>query len=213
MITIDEKLEKYIINHTSPQDDVLHELYRETHLKVLYPNMLSSHLQGRMLHLFSCMIKPVNILEIGTYTGYSAICLCGGLQENGKLYTIEKNDELKDFSGKYFRKAGVSHKIKQLTGDALTVIPELNMPFDLVFIDAEKSQYSAYYDAVIDKVPSGGFIIADNVLWYGKVVGKIADNDLATKGIKAFNRKIINDSRVENLMVPVRDGLNIIRKK
>lgn len=213
MITIDKKTEAYLLNHSTAEDEVLYELYRETHIKALYPNMLSGHLQGRMLSLFSCMIKPVTILEIGTYTGYSAICLCDGLQENGTLYTIEINDELKDFSEKYFRKAGVHHKIKQLTGNALDIIPGMNITFDLVFIDAEKSQYPAYYDAVIDKVRAGGFIIADNVLWYGKVLEETIYNDQSTKGIKDFNKKIKNDVRVENLIMPMRDGLNIIRKK
>lgn len=206
-------LENYILQHIEPQDEVLSELDRETHLKVLGARMISGHLQGQVLTLLSKMIRPENILEIGTFTGYSAICLAKGLNDNGKLITIEMDDELEEFARNYFVKAGVQHKIVQRIGTALEIIPTLHEPFDLVFIDADKREYVAYYQEIFDKVKSGGYIIADNTLWSGKVLNKPASDDFQTKGILEFNRLIRNDKRVEKVILPLRDGMTVIRKK
>ena len=213
MMNTNVAIEKYILDHTEQEDPILQELERETFLKVLRPRMLSGHLQGKMLELFSQMIQPNRILEIGTYTGYSAICLAKGLQTNGMLHTIEINDELESMARSYFEKAGLSDKITQHIGDAKTIIPSLDESFDLVFIDADKREYSTYFDLVIDKIPSGGIIIADNILWDGKVIGEMEANDEQTQGIRAFNEKITNDPRVGQVILPVRDGVMLIRKK
>lgn len=205
-------LEKYILEHTDQEDTVLQELERETFLKVLRPRMLSGHLQGKMLELFSQMIQPKRILEIGTYTGYSAICLAKGLQKGGMLHTIEINDELESMAQKYFEKAGLKHQITQHIGDAITIIPSLNESFDLVFVDGDKREYSTYFDLVIDKVRDGGILIADNILWDGKVVEEVDPNDEQTQGILTFNEKIKNDPRVSQVILPIRDGLMLIRK-
>lgn len=206
-----EELEQYIENHTTPETELLQRLNRETHAHVIQPRMLSGHFQGRVLSTFSHMIRPRNILEIGTYTGYSAICMAEGLQEGGKLYTIDINEELEDMVRRYFSEAGVSDQVEYIIGDATTVIPNLQVKFDLVFIDADKINYSNYFELVIDKVVKGGFIVADNVLWSGKVVnsGKI---DKDTQALMDFNSKVNNDSRVENVLFPVRDGLMVMRK-
>jgi len=205
-------LQKYIVAHTGEEDAVLQELSRETHLHVLRPRMLSGHLQGKMLTLFSQMVSPKRILEIGTFTGYSAICLAKGLQADGRLHTIEINDELEAIAKKYFAKAGLANKIVQHIGDARTIIPKLDETFDLVFIDADKREYSSYFDLVFDKVKSGGIIIADNILWNGKVVETVDPTDEQTIGILNFNQKIKNDPRVNQLILPFRDGLMLIRK-
>ena len=205
-------LEKYILEHIDEEDAVLKELERETFLKVLRPRMLSGHLQGKMLELFSQMLNPKRILEIGTYTGYSAICLAKGLQADGTLHTIEINDELESMARRYFEKAGMSNKIKQHIGDAKSIIPSLNETFDLVFIDADKREYSTYFDLIIDNVRHGGLLIADNILWDGKVVEEVDPNDEQTKGILAFNEKIKNEPRVSQIILPLRDGLMLIRK-
>ena len=205
-------LEKYIVAHTGEEDAVLQELSRETHLRVLRPRMLSGHLQGQMLTMFSQMVSPKRILEIGTFTGYSAICLAKGLPEDGKLHTIEINDELEAIAQKYFVKAGLEDKIVQHIGDARTIIPKLDETFDLVFIDADKREYCSYFDLVFDKVKSGGIIIADNILWNGKVVEPVDPADEQTIGILKFNQKIKNDPRVNQLILPFRDGLMLIRK-
>ncbi len=207
-----EKLDEYVCNHTQEENLVLAELNRETWAKILVPRMLSGHLQGRALSMFSKMIKPKYILEIGTYTGYSAICLCEGLQEGGKLHTIDINEELKFMSSKYFKKAGISKKIVQHVGDALKIIPNITDNFNLVFIDADKENYSKYFEIVIDKVQIGGFIIADNVLWSGKVIEEVNDKDQETKAIKEFNKLIQSSERVENILLPIRDGLMICQK-
>ena len=206
-------IDNYILSHIDSEDDVLHELDRETHLKVRGSRMLSGHLQGKLLTMFSQMIRPTRILEIGTFTGYSAICLAKGLSEQGKLITIEKNDELQYIASKYFIKAGLQYQIKQRTGKAKELIPALNEQFDLVFIDADKREYSEYYRLVFDKVKNGGFIIADNTLWNDKVLKDIANEDTQTKGIEEFNRMIKHDQRIEKIILPIRDGLTIIRKK
>ncbi|RYD80769.1 MAG: O-methyltransferase [Sphingobacteriales bacterium] len=206
-----EKLDKYIEDHTSPERDVLKALNRETHIKVQMPQMLSGHVQGQVLRMFSQMIKPQYILEIGTFTGYSAICLAAGLQENGKLVTLDINDELEEMVRKYFSLSGLENKIDYRLGNALDIIPQLDFTFDIVFIDADKQNYSRYFDLVIDKVKSGGFILADNVLWSGKVVENNPDKD--TKALLDFNAKVQADERVENALFPVRDGIMVMRKK
>jgi caffeoyl-CoA O-methyltransferase len=206
------ELEKYIHAHIGDEDAVLQELTRETYLHVLWPRMLSGHLQGKILEMFSRMIQPKRILEIGTFTGYSAICLAKGLQDGGQLHTVEINDELENMARKYFRKAGLDSKIIQHCGDAKTIIPGMEEIFDLVFIDADKRDYSDYFDLVFEKVRQGGIIIADNILWSGKVVEAIDPNDEQTLGILNFNKKIKNDPRVSQIILPVRDGLMLIRK-
>lgn len=213
MLEVNKSLEEYIIKHTSKEEDVLKELSRDTHVSILQPRMLSGHLQGQLLKMLSCMLSPTNILEIGTYTGYSAICLAQGMQEGGKLFTIDINDEIQDFTLSYIKKANLSDKIEFFIGDALEIIPTLNKKWDLVFIDADKRDYLNYYNLVIDSVRSGGFILADDVLWDGKVVEKVERNDKQTQGIIAFNKFVQEDDRVENVIIPLRHGLSLIRKK
>lgn len=208
-----KEIDNYILDHIEPEDEILKELNRETHLKVLHARMLSGHLQGQVLTLLSKIIQPSMILEVGTFTGYSAICLARGLQENGRLITIDIDDELESFAAKYFEKAGLKDKIKQRIGPALKIIPELKETFDLVFLDADKSEYIDYFNLVIEKLRKGGIIIADNTLWSGKVLEKPAPDDEQTKGIIAFNKLIAKDNRVEKVILPLRDGVTIIRKK
>ncbi len=210
MFDIDKELSDYILNHSSPEDPVLAELYRETFRKVLYPRMASGHLQGKLLEFISRMIQPSAILEIGTFTGYSAICLARGLQDKGQLHTIEINDELRTIIEHYFEKAGLQKKIILHTGDARQIIPSLNLEFDLAFIDGNKQQYLEYYHAVYPKIRKGGYILADNVLWNGKVTKPSRDKE--TAGIVAFNDYVKNDNKVEKLILPLRDGLMLIRK-
>jgi len=205
-------LNQYILQHTSPEDEVLHELDRETHLKVLRSRMLSGHLQGEILSMISCMIKPNCILEIGTFTGYSAICLAKGLQEGGTLHTIEIDDELESFAKKYFLKSGLGNRIVQHIGDARQIIPTINQKFDLVFIDADKREYCDYYKLVFNQIPVGGFLLADNVLWDGKVVDPDAVDEEQTRGILDFNDLVQNDKRVKNVILPVRDGIMLVQK-
>jgi predicted O-methyltransferase YrrM len=206
------KLDQYISSHSSPEDHVLADLYRQTHIRFVNPNMTSGHMQGKLLEFISAMINPENILEIGTFTGYSAICLSKGLKPGGRLITIESNDELETFSHSYFCQAGVDSKIVQLTGNALELIPELDTAFDLVFIDGDKREYTEYYKLVIDKVRPGGFILADNVLWGGKVI-EDDTKDPQTKGVIEFNEMIRTQTNIENIILPMRDGLMLIRKK
>ncbi len=207
---LDERIEAYVLKHTQAESEALKKLNRETNEKVLMPRMLSGHLQGRVLAMLSRMIRPQRILEIGTYTGYSAICLAEGLAEGGKLHTIDINKELEDMVRRYFREAKVDDRIVFHIGNAMQIIPSLNETFDLVFIDADKENYSNYYDLVFPKVRGGGFIIADNVLWSGKVIEKEQDKD--TKALVAYSMKVHEDKRVENVLLPVRDGLMIARK-
>lgn len=209
---MNNKLEQYLLEHTTPEDPVLEDLYRKTHIRFVNPNMVSGHLQGKLLEFISLMINAENILEIGTFTGYSAICLAKGLRPGGKLITIEINDELTSFSHSYFCKAGVESSITQLIGKAQDIIPGLNQMFDLVFIDGDKREYIEYYRIIIDKVKKGGFIVADNVLWGGKVLENDA-KDSQAKGIIDFNEMIKNEKNIENVTLPVRDGLMLIRKK
>ncbi len=210
---IDAKLEEYADAHTTEETEVLKKLNRETWAKMLMPRMLSGHSQGRLLSMLSNMIKPKCVLEIGTFTGYSAICLAEGLAENGVLHTIEVNDEMENIISNYIKEANFENKIKTYFGNALEIIPSINFTFDLVFIDADKENYSAYYDLVFDKLNAGGYIIADNVLWSGKVLNNYETLDRETKAIVDFNTKIRIDERVENVLLPVRDGLMIVRKK
>jgi caffeoyl-CoA O-methyltransferase len=209
---MNKKLEQYISEHSTPEDPVLEDLYRQTHIRFVNPNMVSGHEQGKFLEFISRMIKPENILEIGTFTGYSAICLSKGLKKNGKLITIELNDELSQFALGYFEKTGTAEKIIPLTGNALEIIPGLDMKFDLVFIDGDKREYTEYYKHVIGKVNPGGFILADNVLWGGKVIEKDT-RDPQTLGIIKFNEMIKMETCIEELILPLRDGLMLIRKK
>lgn len=206
-------IDQYILDHIDEEDDVLKELDRETHLKVLGARMLSGHLQGQLLAMISRMIRPKFILELGTFTGYSAICLSKGLQAEGKIVTIEIDDELESLAAKYFKKAGIQGQVEQRIGSALEIIPTLNEKFDLVFIDADKREYVEYYNLLIDRLESGAFIIADNTLWSGKVLDKPRVDDFQTHGILAFNTLIKNDNRVEKVLLPLRDGMTLIRKK
>lgn len=208
------ELQQYVTQHTSPETELLQKLNRETHVNVMKPRMLSGHVQGRFLAMISHMIKPKQILEIGTYTGYSALCLAEGLAPSGLLHTIDVNEELEEMVRGYLDQAGFADKIKYYLGNALEIIPQLDYTFDLVFIDADKINNARYYDLVLAKVTPGGFILVDNVLWSGKVVqqtNKKTDND--TQSVLDFNQKIQEDERVENMLLPLRDGLMLIRKR
>ncbi len=206
-------IQAYVEVHSDEETDLLAELNRETHTKVMMPRMLSGHLQGRMLSMLSHMIQPKCILEIGTYTGYSAICMAEGLASDGQLITLDINEELEAMVRDYFRKAGLTDKIDYRIGNAMELIPKIDAELDLVFIDADKKNYTNYFNLVFDKVRSGGFIIADNVLWSGKVVQTEKKTDKDTQAILDFNRFVQEDDRVENVLFPVRDGLMVIRKK
>jgi predicted O-methyltransferase YrrM len=209
---LNKELSDYVEAHTSDEPEVLKKLTRETYLKVLMPRMLSGHYQGRLLSMITKMIQPFNILEIGTYTGYSAVCFAEGLREGGKLITIDINEELETMVRKVFEVAGVSEKIEYKIGNAMDIIPTLNQTFDLIFIDADKINYLNYYHLIFNKVRTGGFIIADNVLWSGKIVNtEKIDKD--TRALMDFNDFVHQDPRVENVLLPVRDGLMILRKK
>ena len=204
------EIEKYALKYTAKESDLLAKLNRETWAKVMTPRMLSGHLQGRALSLFSKMISPKNILEIGTYTGYSALCMAEGLSTNGKLHTIECDEEVSLFAKRYFDQSDYKENIIQHIGNALEIIPFLKAEFQLVFIDADKENYSNYFDLVFSKLSIGGYIIADNVLWSGKVVEKTQDEE--TKALVAYSKKVQQNQRVENILMPIRDGLMICRK-
>lgn len=206
-----EELERYAEAHTKPEEFVLQQLNRETNARVLMPQMLSGHLQGQFIRMISLLQQPSCILEIGTFTGYSAICLSAGLIRGGRLITIDVNEELRELTERYFTMAGIRDRVDFRNGDASLIIPTLNETFDLVFIDADKLNYSLYYDLVIDKLRPGGIILADNVLWSGKVVEDTTDAE--TNALKIFNDKVQRDERVENVLVTIRDGLMMIRKK
>ncbi len=208
---LNPELEKYIENHTSDESELLYALNRETNIKTIMPRMLSGKVQCKFLEMISLMIKPKRILEIGTFTGYSAICLAKGLELDGKIITIESNEEFEGIIKKYIDKEGVGNKIELVIGDALTVIPKLNEIFDLVFIDANKEQYIEYYNLVKTKLAPGGFILVDNVMWGGKVISS-KNPDKETLAIQAFNNHVKQDSEVEQVMIPLRDGLLLIRK-
>ena len=209
---INQKIEDYILANSGQENVLLAEINRETHAKVLMPRMLSGHLQGRVLSIISKMLKPELIVEIGTYTGYSALCLAEGLIDKGNLHTIDINDELESFILKYFQKSAYQEQLHLHIGDALNIIPSLPDNIDLVFIDADKRIYLDYYHLLIDKVKPGGIILADNVLWGGKVVEPVQENDGYTKGILAFNDYVQKDKRVENVILPIRDGIMMLRK-
>ena len=207
---LDENLEAYVQQHSEQEPELLQQLARETHLKILQPRMLSGAYQGRLLALLTKLISPKQILEIGTYTGYSALCMAEGLNPNGRIDTIDINEELMDIQRRYFDTAGFGKQITQHLGNAAEIIPSIKGTFDLVFIDADKEQYPRYFDLVVNRVRSGGLIIADNVLWSGKVVNSAKDE--ATKALQVFNKKVAEDPRVETVLLPVRDGLTLIRK-
>lgn len=210
---IPKDINSYCEKYTQKEDEVLYQLHRETYQKILRPRMLSGHLQGQILTFFSKMIHPEHILEIGTYTGYSAICLARGLKEGGKLHTIDVNEELEDFSNSYFEKAGLKNNIIMHIGKAIDVVPQLDMKWDLVFIDADKENYINYYNMVLPLVKKGGFIISDNVLWSGKVTQPIDARDKETKILVELAELIDADNSVENVLMPIRDGLLVARKK
>lgn len=208
---IPEALDEYVVRHTEKEPELLQQLNRETYQKILQPRMLSGPYQGRVLSMLSKLINPKNILEIGTYTGYSAICLAEGIQKDGELHTIDINEELEDFQRKYFNLSPHGKRIHQHIGDATKIIPNLDMKFDLVFIDADKPNYPTYFDLVIQKMNSGGVILSDNVLWNGKVIEKVGDDDLSTKALLEYNKLLIEDKRIETVLLPIRDGLTISR--
>ncbi|NGZ89541.1 O-methyltransferase [Psychroflexus maritimus] len=208
-----EEISQYVEEHSQAEPKVLKELNRETWQKVLQPRMLSGHLQGRVLSMLTKLISPKVILEIGTYTGYSAICMAEGLPEGGKIISIDRNEELEEIQQKYFSKSGYADKIQQIYGNALDEIPKLNEKFDLVFVDADKSNYANYYDLVIEKMNPGGVILSDNVLWSGKVTETPKEKDIDTTALIQYNKKINEDKRVETVLLPIRDGLTITRVK
>ncbi len=205
-------IERYILNYTTPEDPLLAELNRNTWVRTVHPQMIAGHLQGSILGMISHMIRPERILEIGTFTGYSSICLARGLAKEGHLFTIEKDDEITDFARTYIQKSGLTDRISLLTGDAREIIPGMDETFDLVYLDAEKDEYLDYYKLVFPKLRKGGFILADNVLWGGKVLEGPESDDHFTKGILAFNAAIRKDPLVEQVILPVRDGIMLIRK-
>jgi caffeoyl-CoA O-methyltransferase len=207
-----KKLEQFLHDHTTPEDPVLEDLFRQTHIRFVNPNMATGHLQGKLLEFLSLMVNPKNILEIGTFTGYSAICLAKGLKAGGKLITIESNDEMSSFSHSYFLRAGMESKIIQITGRAQDIIPSLDQMFDLVYIDGDKREYTEYYRLVTDKVIPGGFILADNILWGGKAL-ETETTDPQARGIISFNEMIRYDTSIEKVIIPLRDGLMLIRKR
>jgi caffeoyl-CoA O-methyltransferase len=206
-------LTTYAEAHTSPESDLLRQLNRNTRAHIMAPRMLSGHMQGRFLSMISWMIRPRRILEIGTYTGYSALCLAEGLTDDGRLITIDHNEELEGFARSYWQQSPLNTKIDFRLGLAADIIPALEETFDLVFIDADKRNNSLYFDLIFDKLRPGGFILADNVLWSGKVIESVKLSDQDTPAVLAFNQKIQADSRVENVLLPVRDGIMMIRKR
>ncbi len=210
---IPEALDAYVVAHSENEPELLQALTRETYQKILQPRMLSGHYQGRLLSMLSKLIRPKTILEIGTYTGYSALCLAEGIKKNGELHTIDINEELHDFQRKYFDASAYGNQIHQHTGDALAIIPEIDKTFDLVFIDADKPNYPAYFHAIIDKMNPNGIILSDNVLWSGKVLEPLEKNDVSTKALVEYNSLLKEDSRIETVVLPIRDGLTISRLK
>ena len=208
---ISQELEDYIEQHSENEPSLLAALNKETYQKILLPRMLSGHFQGRVLSMLSKLIRPVNILEIGTFTGYAALCLCEGMQENGQLHTIDIKEELVDFQRKYFDKSPWGNQIVQHLGEAIDIIPTLEMKFDLVFIDADKENYINYFELILPKMNKGGIILSDNVLWSGKVLDPLQKNDLSTKVLLDYNELLKNDSRVETVLLPIRDGLTVSR--
>ena len=210
-----DKLEEYILANTSPEEELMHKLERETYLRVINPRMISGHLQGKLLEMLVRMMRPKRVLEIGTFTGYSALSIARGLEDGAYLDTIEVDDELEDMAAKFFEASDYGHRIRQHVGSALEVVPRLGEVYDMVFIDGDKREYPAYYKMLMDGgyVRSGSIMLADNILWYGKVAEPIARNDRHTEAIVEFNRMVVEDDRVDNVIVPIRDGINMIRVK
>ena len=208
---ISQELEDYIEQHSEKEPELLAALDKETYQKILLPRMLSGHFQGRVLSMLSKLVRPMNILEIGTYTGYSALCLCEGMQENGMLHTIDIKEELVDFQRKYFNKSPWGNQITQHLGEALDIIPTLDLKFDIVFIDADKENYINYFELIVPKMNKGGIILSDNVLWSGKVLEPLQKNDISTKVVLEYNQLLKNDTRVESVLLPIRDGLTVSR--
>jgi caffeoyl-CoA O-methyltransferase len=208
---ISQELEDYIEQHSEKEPQHLAALNKETYQKILLPRMLSGHFQGRVLSMLSKLIRPINILEIGTYTGYSALCLCEGIQDNGQLHTIDIKEELIDFQRKHFDKSPWGSQIVQHLGEAVDIIPSLNMQFDLVFIDADKENYINYFEMIVPKMNKGGIILSDNVLWSGKILEPLQKNDWSTKVLLEYNQLLKNDPRVETVLLPIRDGLTVSR--
>ncbi|MFY7671163.1 O-methyltransferase [Tenacibaculum sp. MEBiC06402] len=208
-----EDIDNYVVQHSQQEPQLLKELSRETWQKVLNPRMLSGAFQGRVLSMISKLISPKTILEIGTYTGYSALCLAEGLQENGVLHTIDKNEELEELQTKYFEKSSFGNQIKQYVGNAIEIIPTVEDSFDLVFIDADKSNYLNYFELIIGKMNKGGIILSDNVLWSGKVIEPLDEKDIDTKVLLEYNRLLNEDQRIETVLLPIRDGLTVSRVK
>lgn len=211
---IPEDLDDYVVAHSENEPELLQQLTRETYQKILQPRMLSGHYQGRILSIISKLVNPKNILEIGTYTGYSALCLAEGMQNGGILHTMDINEELYDFAQKYFDASIYKNNIVQHTGNALELIPELDTNFDLIFIDADKPNYVNYFHLIIDKLNPGGIILSDNVLWSGKILDKsFKKEDKSTPALITYNKLLKEDPRVETVLLPIRDGLTISRKK
>jgi predicted O-methyltransferase YrrM len=208
---ISQELEDYIEKHSEKEPDLLAALNKETYQKILLPRMLSGHFQGRVLSMLSKLIRPVNILEIGTFTGYAALCLCEGMQENGQLHTIDIKEELETIQRKYFNKSPWGSQIFQHLGEAITIIPTLELKFDLVFIDADKENYLNYFELILPKMNKGGIILSDNVLWSGKVLEPLQKNDISTKVLLEYNELLKNDPRIETVLLPIRDGLTVSR--
>ena len=210
---ISQELDDYVVAHSSDEPALLTQLTRETGQKILQPRMLSGHYQGRVLSMIAKLIAPKSVLEIGTFTGYSALCLVEGLANDGHLHTIEKNEELEDFARKYFNQSGRGEAIVQHIGDAQTIIPTLKTTFDLVFIDADKANYPTYLELILPKMNSGGIVLSDNVLWSGKVIEPIQANDIDTKALIAYNKMLVDHTKLETILLPIRDGLTISRVK
>ena len=208
-----ETIDDYILSHIDDEGDYLRALYRDTHVKLLYPRMASGHLQGRMLKMFVRMIRPRQILEIGTYSGYSALCMAEGLEEGGLIHTFEINDEQEDFTRQWLEHSAYADKICFYIGDALELVPRLDLHFDMAFIDGNKRHYVDYYEMILPRLAPGGYILADNTLWDGHVLKEAAPSDQQTLGIQAFNDLVAADPRVEKVILPLRDGLTIIRKR
>lgn len=208
-----QEIDDYVVQHSAKEPELLQKLNRETNQKVLQPRMLSGHYQGRLLSMISKLVQPTSILEIGTYTGYSALCLAEGLKPGGSLHTIDVNEELYDLQKRYFEASSYANQIKQHLGDATEIIPTLKNQFDLVFIDADKPNYPVYFDLILEKLNPGGIIISDNVLWSGKVVKPVKEDDISTKALLEYNRLLVEDERLETIMLPIRDGLTISRRK
>ena len=207
-----KEIYSYINNHSSNESDILYELRRETELKCLNPIMLSGKIQGNFLAIISKLIKPINVLEIGTYTGYSTLCIAEGLNPAGMIHTIDKNEELLQIQNKYFEKSGLRNQIKQYTGDALAIIPKLKFDFDMVFLDADKENYVKYLELISPKLKPGGVLLSDNVLWHGKILESLENQDRVTRLIDNFNKKILEDKSLKTVMLPIRDGISLTLK-